>query len=133
MPDLYAFGKNLVIIEKNMNADETRYAYRFKVLSIDGIVYNSDSMLPITIDNVSLTTDNSIYITFDYSTRNFKMLVGYDKNFCEEELTEENKDEIAYYEFTISYLYNQSTFTKPTFSKIGYKSEGCSYVNKILE
>lgn len=133
LPDLYAFGKNLVIIEKNMNSDDTRYAYRFKVLTKDGITYNSDNMFPIIIDNVSLTTENSVYITFDQSTRNFKMLVGYDKKFCDENYTEENKDEIAYYEFTISYLYNQSTFTKPEFSKIGYKSEGCNYVNKILE
>lgn len=133
LPDLYAFGKYLAVIEKKMSSDNSKYAYTLKVLGEDGIVYNSDSMLPITIDNVSLTTDNSIYITFDYSSRNFKMIVGYDKEFCSTEFTEEEKKEIAYYEFNIDYLYNQSSFTKPVFSKIGYKGEGCKYINKIME
>lgn len=132
LPSLYPYGKNLVLIEKNQSSDNERYAYRFKVLGNDGVSYNSDQMFPIIIDNTILSTENSVYITFDAANRNFKMLVGYDKNFCTDDYIEEEKDDIAYYEFIISYDYSTFSFSKPTFSKIGYKSEGCKYINKVM-
>lgn len=131
-PNLYPYGKNLVIIEKNQSSDKEKYAYRFKVLSEDGVSYNSDTMFPIVIDDVTLSTENSIYITFDSANRNFRMLIGDDKNFCTDDYSEEEKNDIAYYEFTIDYDYSTFSFLKPKFSKIGYKSEGCKYINKVM-
>lgn len=132
LPDLYTFGKYLAIIEKNMSYDNSKYNYKFKVISDDGIIYNLDNMLPITIDDIPLTTDNSIYIKFDQSSRNFKVIIGNDTKFCSDEYNDENANDIVYYEFSISYTYGDSSFGKPVFSKIGYRSEGCGYINSLM-
>jgi len=132
LPDLTAYGNSIVAIEKESSEDGTKYAYNFKVMTVDGIIYDLDKMFPIKVDDVELNTSDSIYVTFDSASRNYKMFVGYDKNFCDNDYTEEDGNEIAYYEFDLKYDYSIYSFDKPEFVKIGYKSEGCKYINSYL-
>lgn len=133
MPDMYAYGKDIVVIEKGKNKNNpTRLGYTFKVVNESGIVYRLDDMFPITINDVTLNSNNSIFITFDQSKRVYRMLVGFDERMCSTTYKESEKDDIIYYEFTIDYNYLIKGFDKPKFEKIGYKSEGCKYVSSVM-
>ncbi len=133
LPNMYAYGKSVVIVERGVNKNNpSRLGYTFKVVTLDGLVYKLDDMFPITINDVMLNSNNSIFITFDTSKRVFRMLVGFDDKMCVDTYDEKEKNDIVYYEFTIDYNYSISGFDKPKFVKIGYKSEGCRYVNSIM-
>jgi len=129
LPDMYAYGSNVVIIEKK--EEENRFKYQFKVVNANGVVYNLEDMFPIKVDDIILSKENSIYLTFDPSSRVFKLLMGFDNKMCQDNVQEEDKDDIVYYEFVIDYNYATNRFDKPKFSKIGYKKEGCRYINKL--
>ena len=129
MPLYYGFGSNLVMLERESSAG--KYSYQFKVLTAAGVTYNLVNTLPIKIDNVSLDYEhNSIFIVYDTSTRKFKMFVGFDKKFC---VTNGDSSKIAFYEFEINYNYSSNTFEKPSFVKIWYENENCSYVEQYLK
>lgn len=132
LPDMYAYGKNIVLIEKGFNKETNRYNYNFKVVDIEGLQYNLYEKFPIIVDGVSLGKENSIYITFDSSIRKFRMLIGYDDKMCVSNYDESSSDDIVYYEFIIDYNYSHSGFDEPRFVKVGRKSEGCKYVNSII-
>lgn len=132
LPDMYAYGKNIVLIEKGFDKTTNRYNYNFKVIDVNGLQYNLYDKFPITIDGVTLGKDNSIYISFDPSIRKFRMLVGYDDKMCVSDYDNSTADDIVYYEFTIDYNYSHSGFDEPKFVKMGRKSEGCKYVNSIM-
>lgn len=127
LPDFYPFGKNIVIIEKNHLTN--KFAYKFKVVNPEGTIYELDNMFPITIDGIQLNPNNSIFVTFDQSSRTFRVLVGNDDKMC---LEDTNNNAITYYEFKITYNYSLNNFNPLEFVKIGYANEGCNYVNKIL-
>ncbi len=133
LPDMYAYGKNVVVIEKGKNKnDSNRLGYNFKVVNLDGIVYKLEDMFPIIINDVTLNSNNSIFITFDSSHRVYKLLIGFDDKMCVSNYEESEKDDITYYEFTIDYNYSINGFDKPKFSKIGTKAEGCKYVDSVM-
>lgn len=133
LPDMYAYGKNVVVIEKGFNKNNpNRLGYNFKVVNLDGIVYKLEDMFPIIINDVTLNSNNSIFITFDASSRVFRMLVGFDDKMCVTSYEENEKNDIIYYEFTIDYNYSINGFDKPKFVRIGTKSEGCKNVDSIM-
>lgn len=133
LPDMYSYGKNVAIVEKGLNKNNpTRLGYDFKVINENGVVYKLEDMFPITINDVVLNSNNSIYVAFDPAKRVFRMLVGFDERMCVTSYQESEKDDITYYEFSINYNYAINGFDKPKFVKIGYKSEGCKYVNSIM-
>ncbi len=129
LPDFYPYGKNIVVIEKNHLAN--KFSYKFKVVSTEGVIYELDKMFPITVDGVQLNPNNSVFVTFDQSSRIFRVLVGNDDKMCQEN-TDTDTNTITYYEFKITYSYSLNNFTPLEFVKIGYANEGCNYVNKIL-
>lgn len=132
LPDMYTYGNNIVVVEKDNNEqNKNRYGNQFYVMRSNGIVYNLKEEFPIIIDGVTLNTNNSIYIKFDPAKRYFRMLVGYDKKMCVDNYSENEKDNIMYYEFSIEYNYSTNNFDEPKFQRIGRKSEGCQYVNNI--
>ena len=130
LPDLFPYGKNVVIIEKNKTlGDNIKFKYNFKVVDEKGTVYNLYDYFPIVVDDVTLNQDNSIFIMFDYEKRVFRMLMGYDDKMC---VTDDKSDDVIYYEFEIDYNYATNKFDKPLFIKKGTKSEGCAYVDKVM-
>ena len=128
MPLYYGYGANLVMLERESSA--AKYSYRFRVLSEGGVVYDLKDSLPIKIDGVNLDYNNSIFIIYDSNVRQFKMFVGSDKKFC---VSGGDSDKVAYYEFKIDYNYNTNRFEKPTFVKVWYENEGCSYIEQYLK
>ncbi len=126
-PEFYPYGAYVVVIEKDENA--TRYTNKLKVISEESIVYNLDNYFPILVDGVTLDLNNSIHVSFNAKSRNFRILIANGKQFCYE--NSDSKD-IAYYEFYVDYNYATKSFEKPEFVKIGYKNEGCVYINEIM-
>ncbi len=134
LPTFYQYGNNVAVIEKDSNYNHPNmYGYNLVYVTGDGIAYNLREQFPISVDNAQLSPDyNSIFVKFNPSKREYYLLVGYDKKMCDDNYSQKDQNEIAYYEFTIKYNYLKSTFEKPEFKKIGYKSEGCNYVNNII-
>ena len=129
LPLYYGFGGDLVMLERESSA--AKYSYQFKVLSENGIAYELANQFPIIIDGVSLDyNNNSIFIIYDNAKRQFKLFIGTDKKFC---VSGGNSDKVAYYEFFIGYNYSTNTFEKPSFVKIWYENEGCSYIEEYLK
>lgn len=130
LPDLFPYGKSVVVIEKSKTlGDNVKFKYNFKVIDDQGMIYNLYDYFPIIVDDVTLNQDNSIFITFDYEKRVFRMLVGFDDKMC---VTDDNSNDVIYYEFELDYNYVNKGFDKPLFVKKGLKSEGCSYVDNIM-
>lgn len=127
MPYLYPYGSYLVILEKDES--DTKYMHTIKVLGDYGLVYNLAEHFPITIDDVVLDQNTSIYATFDKYTRKFKVLLGNDKKMCVENGT---TNDVTYYEFTVDYNYNIKGFDAPVFVKQGYAKDGCSYIEEVM-
>lgn len=127
LPIFYPYGKNIVVIERGVNSN--KLAYKIKSIGVDGINYDLDKMLPIKVDNVTLDDNKSIYVTYDSSTRNFRMLIGNNDKMCVENSSSTN---IAYYEFKIVYNSSTGSFSVPEFVKYGRENEGCSYVDRIM-
>lgn len=130
LPSLNAYYDKLIIIEKNTN-DYRLTSYNLKTISPTMEAdYDLSKMFPITINNQQLTTDNSIYIKYNESKKNYDLLIGYNNNFCYED---SDSDEIAYYHFTIEYDYKNLSLTKPVYQKTIYRKDGCGLYNKIVE
>lgn len=131
-PTFYTYGENLGIIEKNNNSsDSNKYGYRLMFISKKGVIYDTNKMFPIVVNDVKLDTENySIYIAYNFSDRKYKMFVGNDKKFCKQ-----NGDpkSVAYYEFEISYSYQAGGFSKPVYVKTGYEGESCSYIEQYVK
>lgn len=126
LPMIYTFGGYVVIIEKN---EETyKYNNTLKIFSNDGLVYNLDDMFPIIVDDVVLNNEKSIYILFNSSERNFRVIVSESKEICQSDDTKE----VAYYEFKIDYNYSKKSFSKPSFVKLGYASSECKDISEIV-
>jgi len=133
LPNIYPYGKNIVIIEKERNLNNDKLlAYTFIAINKEGVIYNLKEKFPIIIDGVTLNYDNSVYIKYDPAKRAFRMLVGYDDKMCVDNYDESETDSIVYYEFLIDYDYTLNNFDEPRFQKIGYQSEGCRYINSIM-
>lgn len=134
LPLFYEYASNLAVIERDDNIyDSNKFAYILSYITESGKIYDLRDYFPISVDNVSLSYENnSIFVKFDPSSRDYILLIGNDKNMCDEKNEESDKDEIAYYEFTIDYNYLSGGFERPVFKRIGYKSEGCKYVNSII-
>ena len=62
LPLFLGVGNNLSIIEPIMI--NNRYAFNFKSIANDSIVYDLSTKFPINVDGVSLTANNSIYIKY---------------------------------------------------------------------
>lgn len=133
LPDIYTYGSSIVVVEKNKSEDNKKYSYKFFVIKEDGIVYNVDEKFPIIVDGKSLNKENSVYIKFDPAKRYFRMLIGNDDKMCVDNYEDSEKDDITYYEFSLEYNYLINNFNEPKFQKIGRKSEGCRYVNELIE
>lgn len=130
LPKFYPYGKSIVVLEQDKNKDDNnKYAHRLKAINLDGVVYSVENTFPITVDNITLTVDNNIYITFDEKVRYFKMFVGVGDKMCVENSDSTN---ITYYEFKIDYDYGISNFSKPMFVRVGRENEGCSYINDYI-
>ena len=127
LPLFNGFGRNLAIVEPIVN--KVRYAYTFKAINTDGVVYDLKNKFPITIDNVTLTYEDSIYIKYSATENVYILLVSKDRKFCEE--SNESKD-VAYYVFHIKYDYVTKNFNNPKFIKKVYKNEGCKYVDELM-
>lgn len=133
LPDMYPYGESVVVIEKGKNKKvPSRYSYKFRVINPEGTIYNLDNEFPIDVDETTLSIDNSIYVFFDPANRYFRMLVGFDDKFCTDNYTELNKNDISYYEFKIEYNYRNNSFDTPEFVKMGYKGDGCRYINNLM-
>jgi len=131
-PDLYSFGSKLVIIERGYKAgDYTKYNYNFVVIANGEISYQLNEYLPITVNDVQLNANNSIYIKYDTSAQKFKMLIGDNDTFCDED-DDTDPNKIVYYEFTIDYDYYYNKFVKPQFVKVGYAKDGCDYPRAFM-
>lgn len=127
LPVFYTFGKTLVVIEKDEALGKLKY--NFKAMNEDGIIYDLSNKLPIIVNGVSLTGDNSIFVKYDASNRDFILLIGNNDKMCVEN---SNSNNIAYYEFRIKYDYANASFKMPEFVKFGLENEGCNYTNKII-
>ncbi len=129
LPTFYPFGKTLAVIEPGKTDDNNLFAYKFKAISSNGIIYDLDKMFPIVVNGVTLSTSNSIYVTYNRASRDFTLLVGYDDKMCNKDSKGTN---VTYYEFQIKYDFNTGGFKTPEFTKIGYENEGCNYVNRLI-
>ena len=129
LPLFYTYGKTLAVIEPTKSSDNSKFAYKFKAMNNNGIVYDLDKMFPITVNGVTLTADNSVYVTYNSSQRYFTLLVGYDDKMCVENSQNTN---ITYYEFKIEYDYLHGSFSTPVFVKYGRENEGCNYINRFM-
>ncbi len=127
LPVFYTFGRVLVVVEPLYSNNKA--TYKFKAISENGVIYELDKMFPIVVDGVSLTTDNSIYVKYNQTERNFTLLVGYNDKFCVKDSDSTNK---AYYEFKIDYDYLSNNFKMPEFIKYGLENEGCGYVERLM-
>lgn len=129
LPEFKTYTTNsIIVLEKDSSYN--KYSNRLIVASDNGIIYNSDNLFPINIQNVELNTNNSIFIKYDSKISKYRVLIGYDDKFCR---LEDQSEDIVNYEFTISYDYNSRTFTNLEFVKIGRAKDGCNHVNSILE
>lgn len=127
LPDIYAYGKVVVLI--NPDRYGSRYRYTMEVINQETSIYNFENQFPIEVNGYTIDLNSNIFISYQQSDRSFKMLVSPNDKFCEEN---SDSDEIAYYLFTMKYNYQTVNFDPPEFEKIGYKKEGCSYVNSLL-
>ena len=125
LPDIYTFGGYVAIVERNESG--SKYSYVLKVFSYDGLVYNSDMMLPIIVDDVTLNTNSNVYITFNSSDRDFRMYISDSKEICPSDTKK-----VGYYEFKIDYNYSTKSFEKPEFVKLGYGSGECQDIKEIV-
>ncbi len=134
LPLFYEYGGSLAVIERDDNIyDASRFAYILSYITDTGKTYDLRDYLPISVDNVSLGYEkNSIFVKFNPSSRDYILLIGKDKKMCDSNFDASKGDEIAYYEFVIDYNYLAGGFERPVFKRIGYKSEGCKYVNSII-
>ena len=121
-------NSSVIVLEKDYISN--KYSNRLIIVSNDGIIYNSDYLLPISIQNVELNTNNSIFIKYDNKMSKYRFLIVYDDKFCR---LEDDSEEIVNYEFTISYDHANKTFTQLEFVNIGLAKDGCDRVNEILE
>lgn len=120
--------KSIIVLEKDRTND--KYSNRLIVASDDGIIYNSDTLLPMIVQNTELNTNNSIFIEYDSKLSKYRVLIGYDDKFCR---LDDQSEDIVNYEFTISYDYNKRSFTNLEYVRMGRANEGCDHVNSILE
>lgn len=127
LPDVYSYGKILVVI--NPDKDGDRYAYNFRVFDSTGFTYDLHRQFPITINGHEITSMDNIYVAYISSSRTFKLLVSSNDTFCEDD---SDSTDVAYYLFSIKYNYSSNNFDPPSFEKIGYKNEGCQYVNSLM-
>lgn len=134
LPKMYLYGENIAIVEQDDNkSDSNKYAYMFYFLTPDGINYDLRKEFPIMVDDDIISYDRSVYVSYNPRKRNFTILIGDDKKMCDDNFDNSNGDKIAYYEFELNYNYIENSFSRPTFVKKGYMSEGCRYVNSIKE
>lgn len=130
LPELYSYGKNIIVIEKNFSQYGTmKYKYNFKVINENGVIYDLYDKFPITVDNVVIDENYSIFIAFDKSNRYFKVLLGYDDKMC---VDNSNSSKIVYYEFKVDYNYSTNKFDDPVFVGRGLEKDGCGYIDGIL-
>lgn len=129
LPKFSTYTTNsIIILEKDRYPN--KYSNRLLIVSDNGTIYDSNLLFPVTIQNVELNTNNSIFIKYDSKKAKYRVLIGYDDKFCR--LDDESED-IVNYEFTISYDHANRTFTKLEFVQIGLAKDGCDHVNSILE
>lgn len=128
LPLFLGVGNNLSVIEPTMI--NNRYAFNFKSIANDSIVYDLSTKFPINVDGVSLTTNNSIYIKYSSSDNAFIMLIGAGEKICDKN---NNSTDVSYYVFHIKYNHLLKTFDNPEFIKKVYKNEGCKYVDDLME
>lgn len=129
LPKFNTYTTNsIIVLEKDHTAN--KYSNRLIIASNNGVIYNSDTLFPLTIQNVELNTNNSIFIKYDSKISKYRVLIGNDDKFCR---LDDQSDDIVNYEFTISYDFSNRTFTNLEFVKIGRANEGCDHVNSILE
>lgn len=127
LPDLYIFGDNLVIIEKNYLNSKSNY--NFYIISDGNTSYDINDYFPITVNHKPLTTDYNRIITYDSENKEFVLLVSENDSFCTEE---SESTEISYYKFVITYSYLTGKFSTPEFSEVGYLNEGCGSIKKYI-
>lgn len=122
MPLFYEVNDKIAIID---NIDSS-YKYQYNLLLYDSKkqIYNLSQNLPIKVNNISLNFNNQVYIEKTDTVNSFKVLFGYEKEFCNDSKTEGT----SFYEFEVNYDYRKNNFTVPDFVKIGRYSDGCSYV-----
>lgn len=132
MPQMYPYGKQVVFISKAIEKKDDKVLQRdnFMVIGNKGLIYNLATKFPIVVDDVELTAQNSIFVKFDKKSQVFRMLIGYDNKFCDENGT--SNDVIAY-EFSIDYNYLSDSFEDPEFVKKIYAKDKCTYVNNLME
>jgi len=130
MPTFYPLGSRIAIIEPGDNSsDSTKYSYKFKVLGLNGIEYDLNSYFPQKVNGVDVSYDNSVYIAYDQKERTFRVFFGNNKKFCVENSTSEN---IAYYEYKVSFDYGNNKFKKPDFVGVTREKDGCSDIKNYL-
>lgn len=128
IPLFINIGNGYAIIEQNII--NSKYNYNLKMLNQTGIIYSLNEKLPIVINQVRLSNDDNRLVVYDKENKYFRMFISKNSSLCSNDSEGNN---IAYYEFKISYNYNQQTLAEPEFVDFGYESDGCSKINKYLE
>ncbi len=128
MPDVYTYGKIIVFVYPDVY--NGAYRYKFEIIDVSlNVVYDLATQFPIVVNDHTLSTQDYIYIAYQSSDRSFKMLVSESPDFCEED---SDSTDIAYYLFSLKYNYLKVNFDAPQFERLGYKNEGCKYVNNLM-
>lgn len=130
MPLFHTMGSQIVMIERDNNInDASKYSYKFRVIGESGLEYDLQTYFPQIINDVTIGYNDSVYVKYDQQSRSYRILIGNDKKFCVENSTSEN---VAYYEYKITFDYQTNRFKKPEFVGIGREKDGCGYVSSIL-